>query len=176
MAFGVTLIYLLYCLRKNFIPLSTINEKLLKSVLYLVHPFGIEKSKSVLCVPLLQNLGPRFSEAVLLNHLENFLNPRTSAQSTSVEWASLDGVQPGLRLTAPKGSCVQGTPKSWHVPLLYPQMKGLTTFKMSGPCLLSSSEAGFHFYGEVHSVHSLYLSLDFSNNGKGSHVRAQTIN
>ena len=57
-----------------------------------------------------------------------------------------------------------------------PQMKGLTTFKMLGPCLLSSSEAGFYFYGEVHSVHSLYLSLDFSNNGKGSHVRAQTIN
>lgn len=49
---------------------------------------------------------------------------------------------------------------------------------MSGLAFLSSGEAGFYFYGEVHKmgVRSLYLSLDFSNNGKGSHVRAQTIN
>lgn len=40
-------------------------------------------------------------------------------QSLSVQLAPFSGEKPGLRPTASGGLWVQGTPKSWYVPLLY---------------------------------------------------------
>ena len=68
-------IFLFHYLKENLYAIQYITGRLLKAVVYLVYPFGIEKGESVPCDALAQTLGQWFKESPLLTYVECFLKP-----------------------------------------------------------------------------------------------------